>query len=381
MSVAIVLGTRPEIMKNYSLVKALRESGARYRVLHTNQHADPDMQGAFFAQMGYSADAVLPMDYALGRAVDWVQQQLEDFAAKVVIINGDTAAALIGAVAGIYAGAKVAHVEAGLRSLDRRMREERNRVMVDNGADYLFAYTAAERDYLRGSPDIRGEVFLSGNTTVDLLHDFADQLSRPRPDRFAYVTLHRKEFTDHPAIMEQVFSALSTLAEDLPVVFPMHPRTRQAMQQHGLAWDCLGEVEVVGPLPAFDSLSYEKHAEVIITDSGCMQEEAYLFNVPCVTVRENTERPGTLVDGANILSGFEPRAILEAIDLQRARPRRPFPDLYGTAGAGQRIVAVLSERGLVDQVAPPADGCVPLRFVEHPSVDPAPVSERGHRAG
>jgi UDP-N-acetylglucosamine 2-epimerase (non-hydrolysing) len=381
MSVAIVLGTRPEIMKNYSLVKALRGAGARYRVLHTNQHADYDMQGAFFAQMGYAADAVLPTAYAFGRAVDWVQQQLEDFAAKVVIVNGDTAAALVGAVAGIYAGVKVAHVEAGLRSLDRRMREERNRVMVDNGADYLFAYTDAERDYLRSSPDIRGEVFLSGNTTVDLIHDFADRLARPRPDRFAYVTLHRKEFTDHPLIMEQVFSTLAMLAEDLPVVFPMHPRTRRAMQQHGLDWDCLGNVDVVGPLPAFDSLSYEKHAEVVITDSGCMQEEAYLFNVPCVTVRENTERHGTLVNGANILSGFEPRAILNAIDLQRSQPKMPFPDLYGTTGAGERIIATLSGRGLVEAVSPAADGCVPLRFVEHQNGHAAPVVERSHRAG
>lgn len=351
MSVALVLGTRPEIMKNYSVVRALQNARARFLVLHTNQHADHAMQGAFFEQMGYSPDDVLSDDYTFGRAVDWVGRRLEEFQAKVVVVNGDTAAALVGAVAGVYAGVKVAHVEAGLRSLDRRMREERNRVMVDNTADYLFAYTAAERDYLAKSPDIRGEVLLSGNTTVDLLHDFAARLAPPRPGPYAFVTLHRKEFTDDPRLMERAFAALAELARELPVVFPMHPRTRHAMEEHEIDWNRLGTVEVLGPLPAFESLSYEKHAEIILTDSGCIQEEAYLFNVPCVTIRDNTERHGTLAADANILSGFEPKRILQAVEIQRRRPRVPFPDLYGAPGAGERIVGALGERGLVDGAA------------------------------
>ena len=342
MKVGIVLGTRPEIMKNYAIVKALREAGQAHVVLHTNQHHDALMSERVYAQMGYRPDATLEGDYRLGAAVDWVRAQIRHHGIDLVLVNGDTAAALVGALAAVYADVGLAHVEAGLRAFDRQMVEERNRIMVDAAAHYLFTYAQHQSDYLARIPDLRGRIMTVGNTTVDLIEDFDARLLRPQAGRYAYVTLHRKEFTDHRSRMLEVFAAVQSLASDFDrVVFPMHPRTRQAMKAHGIPPDSLGAVAVVDPIEPLDSLAHVRHADVVVTDSGCLQEEALLMSTPCVTVRENTERPETLEAGANLLSGFAGPAIVEAVRVQRARKGQVFPSVYGGYGAGRRIVAAL----------------------------------------
>ncbi len=198
MRLGLVLGTRPEVMKNYAIVKALRAHRAQFVVLHTHQHYDDRMNRCLFEEMGYAPDFVMPGRYQLGLAIDWVRRMIHTQALDLLIVNGDTAAAVVGALAAVYSDTTLAHVEAGLRSYDPNMVEERNRIMVDAAAHYLFAYTPAHADYLRGLRELRGKVFCSGNTTVDLVADFADRLAPPPPDTGAYalVTLHRKELTD-----------------------------------------------------------------------------------------------------------------------------------------------------------------------------------------
>lgn len=344
MKIGIIIGTRPEVMKNYAIVRALREANLDFVVLHTNQHQDPLLREVIFSKMGYMPDFILPRAYSIGAAIDWVSEIIRSQQIDLILVNGDTAASLVGAVAAVYSDVGLAHVEAGLRAFDSRMYEERNRIMVDSAAHYLFTYTQHHAEYLKEIPDLRGRIFNVGNTTIDLIHDFSAELVKPRSDTYAYVTLHRKEFTDSCARMADVFTTLNALADEFDaIIFPIHPRTRAAMKNYGLSFDLLSRIMVIDPVDPFTSLSYEKFAELIITDSGCIQEEAYIFGVPCVTVRDNTERPETIMAGANVLTGFSPMAIRDKVCLQRRFAKRQFPTVYGDRGAGRRIVQTLQE--------------------------------------
>lgn len=339
MRIAVVQGTRPEIAKNYSVVRALRASGVPFEVFHTSQHSHVSMCDHVYSDMGYQPDRVFPAPHRMGAVVDWLAEAFERDEFTAVIVNGDTTAALVGALAGMYTDVTVAHVEAGLRSRDPYMREERNRIMVDSIAQLLFAYTQFEVEVLRRSEDVRGEVRLLGNTTVDLLHDFGHRLVPPADPPYLYVTLHRKELTDSRRRMVDVFGALARLAEGgQRVIFPMHPRTTHAMARHDVPRGTLGRVAVVPPLGIFTSLALQKHAAAVLTDSGCIQEEAYLLGTRCVTIRENTERHLTVEHGANTLTGFDADTIVTVARAAAETPGHGWPPIYGRPGAGERIV-------------------------------------------
>ncbi|NCC29665.1 MAG: UDP-N-acetylglucosamine 2-epimerase (non-hydrolyzing), partial [Gammaproteobacteria bacterium] len=227
-------------------------------------------------------------------------------------------------------------------SFDHEMREERNRIVVDAIAHHLFTYTECEADYLRRSPELRGRIDVTGNTTVDLIDDFRDRLGSRRDDRYAFVTLHRKELTDRPLRLAAVFRGLARLAERFDtVLFPMHPRTRDMMMSHHIDPSLLGSVVVTEPVSGLEALALQRHAAVVVTDSGCLQEEAYILGVPCVTVRENTERHQTILHGGNRLVGFDPDAIAAGVETALSRERGGWPPIYGRSGAGDRIVAHL----------------------------------------
>jgi len=340
MRIAIVQGTRPEIIKTYSVVKALHDAALPFEILHTNQHSCARMSSEVYAELGYAPTRTLPAAYRLGVAIDWLQQTFVNDGVGHVIVNGDTAASIAGALAAMYLDIDVTHIEAGLRSGDPYMPEERNRIMVDAIASMLFAYTDVERQELLRTPNIRGRVLLEGNTTVDLLHDFADRIPGPAyGQRYVFVTLHRKEFTQSRERMLRVFQALRRIAaQHCGVVFSVHPRTYDAIKKHGIALRSLGSVQVLEPVSTFQSLGLQKHAAAVLTDSGCIQEEAYLLNVPCVTIRHNTERHLTVAHGANVVVGFEPGPIIEATERALALTKRVWPNVYGAPGAGKRIV-------------------------------------------
>ncbi|HEX7079733.1 MAG TPA: UDP-N-acetylglucosamine 2-epimerase (non-hydrolyzing) [Gammaproteobacteria bacterium] len=353
MRIALVQGTRPEIIKNFSIVAALARAGVRFEVLHTNQHRQRKMCADVYRAMGYEWSRALPGRYSLGNAIEWLQRTFVRDGITHVIVNGDTAASLAGALAALYLDLGVTHVEAGLRSGDVLMREERNRIMVDSIATLLFAYTAYEERLLRATPAVRGRIHLEGNTTVDVLHDFADAISRPpRSDRYVFVTLHRKELTDSRERMTALLHALRRIAERRAVVFPVHPRTADALRRYKLDRE-LGAIEAVDPVSPFESLALQKHALAILTDSGCIQEEAYLLGVPCVTLRNNTERHLTVANGANVVAGFAIGPILASVEEACAAQRRGWPDIYGPPGAGVRIVdRVLSEAAAAERRDP-----------------------------
>jgi UDP-N-acetylglucosamine 2-epimerase (non-hydrolysing) len=340
MRIAIVQGTRPEIIKNYPIVKALREVGVPFHVLHTNQHDSNIMCKKIYDNMEYAPDQIMTGPYRLGTAVNWLQDIFRREKISEVIVNGDTAASLAGALAAMYSGIELAHVEAGLRSYDKFMYEERNRIMVDAVATSLFAYTAYECHYLKNNIDIRGQIFCEGNTTVDILHDFADQFFTPCiSGDYIYVTMHRKEFTDSRKRMQTVFSILRLMAQRYcKVIFPIHPRTEDAMRRFDICRKSLWPVVTSDPVTAFESFALINHAKAVLTDSGCLQEEAYILKTPCVTIRENTERHLTVINGANIVTGFAPESIEGAIEWALGDPPLSWPNIYGVIGVGRRIV-------------------------------------------
>jgi UDP-N-acetylglucosamine 2-epimerase len=343
MKIAVVQGTRPEIIKNYSIVGALRQARVPHAVFHTNQHSSAEMRDQIYAQLQYAPTHVLPGTYRLGTAINWLQSEYEREGITHVIVNGDTAASVAGALSAMYSGLSVSHVEAGLRAHDPVMLEERNRIMVDAMASLLFAYTDYEQETLQASGDIRGKIFVLGNTTVDILSDFHDQLDiRPLAQPYIYATLHRREFTASTDRMRLVFAALSDIAsKHCPVVLPLHPRTRDAVERAGLRAQ-MQKISVIAPLQPFQSLCYQKHALVVMTDSGCVQEEAYMLGVPCVTIRDNTERKLTVTHGANRVTGFDRGNILNAFEWASNLKRRSWPNIYGSPGVGHRIVACIN---------------------------------------
>lgn len=339
MRVVIVQGTRPEIIKNYSLAKAFRDCRIAHEVLHTGQHREPGMCSRIYGELGYRPDRTMDQPYTLGRAIEWLRQIFHRDGITAIVVNGDTSSALAGALAGMYSDIPVTHIEAGLRSRDEFMYEERNRIMVDSVATTLFAYTDHERQFLTQCPEIRGQVHCEGNTTVDVIHDFAREINlRPVRSQYVYVTMHRKEFTDSIQRMRNVFAILCSVARTkCQVVFPVHPRTRSALSHWGLSLDSLKPVTTIEPVTPLESLAFVKHATAVITDSGCLQEEAYLLKVPCVTIRDNTERHLTVTNGANVVTGFEKGAIIRGIEWALAIPVKSWPEIYGSAGVGLRI--------------------------------------------
>ena len=341
MRLAIVQGTRPEIIKNYTVVKAFASAGVPVEVLHTNQHVVREMCGQVYCDLGYEPHRTFSGIYRIGSVIDWLQSVFRQDRITHVLVNGDTAAALAGALAAMYLDISVTHIEAGLRSGDPYMLEERNRIMVDSIATLLFAYTEYEADHLRGSKELRGRVFVEGNTTIDVLHDFASRINDPAIalERYIYMTMHRKEFTDSCHRINLVFSELAAIAESLcPVVFPIHPRTHDAMHRHGVELGLLGGVRVIEPVSVFESLALQKHAAAVLTDSGCVQEEAYMLRVPCVTIRDNTERCLTVRNGANVVTGFNPSRIRSAVQHALRAADRGWPEIFGRPGVGARIV-------------------------------------------
>lgn len=345
MRIAVVQGTRPEIIKNYSVVKALVNSSISFEVLHTNQHSTQKMCTDIYNDMGYWPSHILPCEYRIGPTIDWLQKVFKRDHISHVIVNGDTAASIAGALAAMYMDICVSHIEAGLRSHDTLMIEERNRIMVDSIAHLLFAYTTHEQETLINTSEIRGHVYLEGNTTVDFLHDFSDRFeTRPLDGQYIYVTMHRKEFTDSKERMLNIFRVIRKIADEIcQVVFPIHPRTLNAIKRYGLSDELLCGVQVIEPVSSFISVALQKHAAVVITDSGCIQEEAYLLKVPCITIRDNTERHLTVSNGANVVTGFVPVVIKSAIRAALNLNEKEWPNIYGAPGAGTRIVNQIVE--------------------------------------
>jgi UDP-N-acetylglucosamine 2-epimerase len=323
---------------------------AHHEVLvHTGQHYDAAMSDVFFAELALPAP-----DHHLGvgsgshgaqtaQMLERLEAVMAAEAPERVIVFGDTNSTLAGALAAAKLGVPVAHVEAGLRSFVRDMPEEINRIVADHVSSYLFAPTRTAVDNLAREGLTRG-VTLTGDIMYDALLAHAplaaqksrilDELALER-GAYALATVHRAANTDDPARLSSIAGALSAL--ELPVVLPLHPRTRAALAQHGVATG--GGLRVVDPVGYLDMLALEQSARVVLTDSGGVQKEAYLLAVPCVTLRDETEWPETLAGGWNVLAGDDRERILAAAS--RERPAGAPALAFGDGRAAEVMVGAL----------------------------------------
>lgn len=344
---AFVLGTRPEIIKLAPLIRECQERDHSFVLIHTGQHYSDSLDSVFFDQLELPS-----VDYHLcvgsgshgeqtGDMLIEIEQVLLIEAPDVVFVQGDTNSVLAGAIAGSKLDPELAHVEAGLRSFDRDMPEEINRILADHASDHLFAPTDQSKAHLleEGCPEDR--ITVTGNTVVDALYRNRELacrkstvLSELGVDRGEYflMTAHRAENVDDEDRFRDLFAGVEAAASEHDVVYPIHPRAQSRIDEFGL--EIPDRIELVDPLDYLDFLRLEMEARLVLTDSGGVQEEACVLNVPCVTLRENTERPETVDVGANRLAGTNPDEIrLAAGEMLSRRPdwENPFGD--GTAAA------------------------------------------------
>ncbi|MEX0785742.1 MAG: UDP-N-acetylglucosamine 2-epimerase (non-hydrolyzing) [Dehalococcoidia bacterium] len=350
MKVLTVAGARPQFIKAAAFSRALR--GRHQEVLvHTGQHYDPTLSGVFFEQLDlpkphHHLDVGSgPHGEQTGRMLERIEPVLRQEAPDWVVVFGDTNSTLAGALAAAKLGLRLAHVEAGLRSFDRTMPEETNRIVADHCSDLLFCPTQTAVDNLareglleraRLTGDIMYDSLLQQLPSVEAASGIIERLGLAKGG-YALVTVHRAANTDDLDALGGILEALALLEE--PVIFPMHPRARLAMASSD--FETASNVQAIEPVGYLEMLALERNARVVLTDSGGMQKEAYLLGVPCVTLREETEWPETMVDGWNVLAGSEPRRIVEAS--RRTPPSGEPPAVFGDGHAAERMVELLND--------------------------------------
>jgi UDP-GlcNAc3NAcA epimerase len=349
MRIVTVVGNRPQFVKAAAVSRLLRERVDELMV-HTGQHYDDELSRVFFEELNVPApdrelDAGGGTNTAqTARILAALEPVLEELGPSLVLVYGDTNSTLAGALAASQAGIAIGHVEAGMRSFDRSMPEELNRVLTDHASDLLLCSTETAMQNLERE-SVRGEAHLVGDVMADVslaFRDIAEERSTILDDlgleRGSYlaVTAHRAGNVDPPERLEALVSLLEALPA--PVVLPLHPRTRERLQAAGLT-DRLGEVMVVSPLGYLDFLELARHARAVLTDSGGVQKEAYLLGVPCVTLRDTTEWVETVEVGWNTLVDLDRDAALAALE---RRPPSERPELYGGGHAAERVCDVLS---------------------------------------
>lgn len=334
-------------------MRALASHGnVRQALVHTGQHYDIKMSDVFFMELGIPAPDVnlqvgsgthAQQTAAIMTAFEPVLLERKP---DVVVVYGDVNSTVAAALVCSKLGVKVAHVEAGLRSGDRSMPEEINRLLTDQLADMLFTPSADGDANLAREGVSSDKIFLVGNVMIDTLVRLLPSAEKNMPNdvsgQYALVTLHRPGNVDDPEFLVQVLSALEDLGSGMTVVFPVHPRTRQRMADTGWKPSGNGRLKLLEPLPYLTFLSLQKHATVVITDSGGIQEETTFLDTPCLTMRENTERPVTITMGTNQLVGRNVAKMCEAVAAIFAAPKKPYrvPPLWD-GKASERIAEVI----------------------------------------
>jgi UDP-GlcNAc3NAcA epimerase len=347
--VLTVIGNRPQFVKAAAVSDRLR-AVADEVLVHTGQHYDDELSRVFFEEL-----ALPRPDHHLGigggtnasqtaRMLAALEALVAGERPDVVLVYGDTNSTLAGALAGAQAGVPVAHVEAGMRSYDRAMPEELNRVLADHAAALLLCSSERVAETLRGE-SVAGEVVVVGDVMVDVAMMLAPR-ARERtdvleafglqPGRYLVATAHRPGNVDHPARLERLVTLL--LAVPSPVVLPVHPRTRARLEAAGLLGRLENGVRLTPPLGYLEFTALLLHARATITDSGGVQKEAYLAGVPCVTMRAETEWTETVDAGWNVLVDLDADAAVAALE---RRPPADRPPLYGDGRAGERVVEAL----------------------------------------
>lgn len=354
-SVLCVVGARPNYMKIAPILAAMDGSALKGRLLHTGQHYDSAMNDAFFADLALPGpEANLGVGSGshaqqTGEVMQRFEPVLDADPPDCVLVVGDVNSTLACALVAVKKGIPVVHVEAGLRSFDRAMPEEINRLLTDQISDLLFTTERNALANLTREGIDPSRVHFVGNVMIDSL---LWNLKRAAPletafpglasKGFGLVTLHRPSNVDDPKILARLFECLGSISARLPLVFPMHPRTRQMAERQGLM-GLLKEIRTAEPLGYLSLLGLLKESRLVLSDSGGLQEESTALGIPCLTLRDNTERPITIGQGTNTLVGNDPARILAAFEdvMATGGKQGRVPELWD-GQAAQRIVAVLT---------------------------------------
>lgn len=353
--IAFVLGTRPEIIKLAPLIRACESGDIDHTVIHTGQHYSEELDGVFFDDLELTppdhnlAVGSAPHADQTGEMLRGLGELIREERPDTVIVQGDTNSALAGGLVASKLDAELGHVEAGLRSFDREMPEEINRVLIDHAADHLFAPTADAADNLRDENIPEERIEVTGNTVVDAVEqnaslaasksDVLDELGL-EPGEFALMTAHRPGNVDDRERFAGLLDGISEYADvtNLDVVYPIHPRSEEQLAEYDLAVP--DAIQCVEPLNFLDFLQLERTASVVFTDSGGVQEETCILGTPCVTIRENTERPETVSAGSNVLAKPTAESIVgSAFDVKSGSDDWETP--FGDGTAAEQILGTL----------------------------------------
>jgi UDP-N-acetylglucosamine 2-epimerase (non-hydrolysing) len=383
MRILTIVGARPNFVKVVPLLDEMRRYPEMETILiHTGQHYDYEMSKAFFEDLEIPAPH-LNLGVGSGTAVTQsaeimlrLERVMEEVQPDVVVVVGDVNSTLSAALTAAKMGLPLAHVEAGLRSFDRTMPEELNRVLTDAVADFLFVTEPSGVENLRreGRPEER--IYLVGNVMIDALRRFLPRakalpilhhlqalgkscvdLTRP----YGLVTLHRPSTVDDRATFRMIWAALEVIANEIPLIFPVHPRTQSRMEEWGFCGprrDTSSSIRVLPPLSYLQFLRLQSEAKLMITDSGGVQEESTALGIPCLTVRESTERPITISEGTNLLVGLNGcRLVEEAQKILRGEGKKGQAPRLWDGHASTRIVRTLADKVTSGRQAK----CLPLQ--------------------
>jgi len=352
MKICIILGTRPEVIKMSPIVRVCQKKHIDFFILHTNQHYLENLERIFFKELE------LPQPkYNLGVGSKSHGKQTGEMLSKIekvlmrekpdiVLVESDTNTVLAGALAATKLHIKVGHVEAGLRSYFREMPEEINRILADHCSDFLFAPTKKEKNILLKESIPQRKIFITGNTIVDAVYQnlkLAQKKSKIlerlnlKKENYFLVTAHRQENVDKKERLRGILGGLGLIYKkfNLPIIYPIHPRTKKMVTKFKLSFP--KGIKLIEPVGFLDFLQLEVNARLVLTDSGGVQEETCILRVPCVTLRDNTERPETLEIGSNILAGTNPQKILKCVSEMLSK-KRNWKNPFGNGESGKKII-------------------------------------------
>lgn len=356
MTLALVAGTRPEIIKMSPVLRRLGQERVDSRLILSGQHYDYEMCMAFIEELGLPAPtSTLQLESTrpasqIGEMMSRLEQALAQIGPQLLLVQGDTNTMLAAALTGVKLGLRVAHIEAGLRSYDWRMPEEHNRRMVDHVSDMLFAPTERSRSNLL-SEQVHGEIYVTGNTVIDAVAHYlpiamkSSRIMTQIPyDEFCFATFHRKENVDSPEVLRGIVDTL--LEMETPVVFAVHPRTSLRLREFGL-FEKLAlsrHICLLPPMGYFDTLVVMQRCKFILTDSGGLQEEATVPSIkkPVIVLRSSTERPEAVEAGFARVAGIDKKGVKRAImAVLDSHPRLPDCWPFGDGKAAERIVGLI----------------------------------------
>jgi UDP-N-acetylglucosamine 2-epimerase (non-hydrolysing) len=360
MLIDIIAGARPNFMKIAPIIRAIEArqsqgSALKYRLVHTGQHYDARMSGDFFAQLGIPQPHVnlevgsgTQAEQTAGIMISYEKLLLQE-KSNLCLVVGDVTSTMACAIAAQKLCVSVAHVEAGIRSGDWTMPEEINRMVTDSITNYFFTTSEVANENLRRAGISNDGIFFVGNTMIDTLLANQSRFAKPeffdslklKPREYFIVTLHRPANVDEGDSFSRLLSAISAGARNMPVVFPVHPRTAKTLRELG---DAPANIHMVDPQPYLEFNYLVQHARAVITDSGGVTEETTVMGVPCMTLRNSTERPETVTMGTNELLGIDPSSLAPAFEkLFSGRWKQGrIPPLWD-GKTGERIVAQLEQ--------------------------------------